>query len=211
MTFQPCPETAEIRLQGTLNGQVVENVFHARIPTLPDTTDLEAIRDVVNDWATGDYSVTLSNSLTWTQLVITDLNTEGGVQVLKDMSAEGGGDVDNPVKTNQDTFAVKLGTARAGRSFRGRFYWLALHSGTYSTPNTITPTAQAALVSAAQALIDNLATAGYPLGVLSRYSGVDANHKPIKRAAGLLTDVVTASASNNVVDTQRRRMPGHGI
>lgn len=210
MAFQPCPNTVQVRLQATLNGQQVENVFHVKTTSAPDLTDLEAIRDVVNDWALGPYTARLSNQLSWVQLIVTDLTVEGGAQIVKDMTGEGGGDIAEPVKTNQDTIAIKLNTAKSGRSFRGRFYYLAIPSTFYSGPNDFTSAFGAATISMAQALIDNLATAGYALGVLSRFHGVDANHKPIPRVEGLITEVISASLTDLIVDSQRRRLPGRG-
>lgn len=180
------------------------------VGTAPDITDLEAVATAVNDWATGAYSAIMPNTLTWVQIVVTDLNVAGGAQYTKDMSGEGGGDITNDVKTNQDTIAIKFNTARSGRSYRGRAYMLALSAGSYSDANNIGSTALASIVNAFDALRSDLDTAGYPLGVLSRFNQDDVPTPPHKRAEGLLVPVTTVSATNGVVDSQRRRLPGRG-
>lgn len=210
MAFQPCPETAEIRLQGVMYSQQVENVFHARISTTPTLDDLNTIVSTVNDWATGTYANHQSNDLHWTQLVVTDLNVAGGIQVVHDMSGEGGGVIDARVKTNQDTFAVALKTGQAGRSFRGRAYVLAVPSGYYNSANTLDPLNAAAYVALFDTLREDLNTAGFPLGILSRFNKDAVPTPPHKRAEGLLTDVVTVTSADNIVDSQRRRLPGRG-
>lgn len=210
MAFQPCPETAEVRLQGILLGQQVENVFHVRISTTPTLANLTDIANAVNDWATGTYANHMSNGLSWTQIVVTDLNTAGGIQYIKDMSSEGGGTITDPVKTNQDTFAVSFKTGLSGRSYRGRVYVLAVPSGYYNTPNTLNPLNQAAYVTVFNTLREDLDTAGFPLGVLSRYNKDAVPTPPHKRAEGLLTDVVTVTSTDNIIDSQNRRLPGRG-
>ncbi len=210
MAFQPCPETAEVRLQGQMYGQLIENVFHVRVSTSPTLSDLTTIANTVNDWATGTYANHMSNDLHWTQLVVTDLNVPGGVQYIKDMSGEGGGTIDARVKTNQDTFAVSFKTGLSGRSYRGRVYVLAVPSGYYNTANTLDPLNAAAYVALFITLKEDLDTATFPLGVLSRYNKDAVPTPPHKRTEGLLTDVVTITTKDNIVDSQRRRLPGRG-
>lgn len=211
MAFQPCPETAEIRIVGSLHGQTVENVLHCRVSTTPTLTDLEAIRDVVNTWVTGPYAARLSNSLTWVSLTITDLNVEGGIQVVKDMTTEGGGESPNDVKTNQDTLCLKIETGHAGRNFRGRFYVMALPQNQYDTANTINAATASAWVADLDALRIDLDIAGFPMGVLSRQSKTVNPTPPHLRPTGLLTDATTVSITDLNIDSQRRRLPGRGI
>jgi hypothetical protein len=210
MAFQPCPETAEIRLQGLLHGQQVENVFHARISTSPTITNLTDLANAVNDWATGVYAAHISNQVAYVQLVVTDLNVAGGIQYIKDMSGEAGGGVAADVKTNQDTFAVSFKTGLSGRSYRGRSYVLGVPVGYYNTANTLDPLNQAAYVAAFNSLREDLNTAGFPLGVLSRYNKDAVPTPPHKRTEGLLVDVLTVTSSDNIVDSQNRRLPGRG-
>lgn len=210
MPFQPCPNTAEIRIQGVLHGQTVENVMHCRVSASPTQADLDTIRDTVNDWVLGVYSAHLSNMLGWVQIIVTDLNTASGLQSVQSLAGDSA-TVDGDVKTNQDTFAVKLLTGHRGRSFRGRVYVLAVPSGYYDTANTLNPLNSAAYVNLFNSLKTDLAAVSFPLGVLSRYSGVDSSHKPIPRAAGLLTDVTSVASTDNIVDSQNRRLPGRGI
>lgn len=211
MAFQPCPETAEVRLQGIMYSQQVENVFHVRVSTTPTLADLTTIANTVNDWATGTYATHQSNSVQWTQIVVTDLNTAGGIQHIKDMSGEGGGIITDAVKTNQDTFAVSFKTGHSGRSFAGRVYVLAVPLGYYNTPNTLNPLNAAAYVTVFDTLRIDLNTAGFPLGVLSRYNKDAVPTPPHKRATGLLSDVVSVTTKDNIVDSQRRRLPGRGV
>jgi len=210
MPFQPCPETAEIRISAELHGQIVENVLHCRISTAPTPAELDEVKSVVNDWVTGTYAAHSSNDLNFTKIDVTDLNTASGPQVTQVLSGIHG-TTDTPVKTNQDTFCLKLLTGNRGRSFRGRFYWLGVNSSAYDSPNTLSSATVTALIAALDALRIDLNTASHPLGVLSRFSGIGTDHKPIPRPDGILTDVVSVAATDNTVDSQNRRLPGRGI
>ncbi len=209
MPFQPCPETAELRLLASFNGVQAESVMHCRISTTPDAAEMDAVMSVYNDWVTGVYATDSSQDVLMELLTVTDLNVEGGLQVTQDVTGIHGL-VGSAVKTNQDTFCVKLLTGHAGRSFRGRQYVIGVPFSDYLDQNHLTSTAVAKWVACYNGLREDLNTASHPLGVLSRYSGVDSSHKPIPRATGILTDVTTVAATDNVIDSQNRRLPGRG-
>lgn len=210
LAFQPCPETAEIRLRAQLYGQQVENVWHCRVSTTPTEADLTTIGNTVADWVVGAYSSNQSNDVTFTDVIVTDLNVEAGLQIVHPFDAGITGVVDARVKTNQDTVAISLRTGHSGRSFRGRTYILAVAGTAYVDANHIGTATLNGFVANMTALKTELATAGFPLGVLSRMTG---GAKPVpshKRAAGILTDVTVIEAVDNVVDSQNRRLPGRG-
>ncbi len=212
MAFQPCPETAEIRIQAQMYGQTLEHVLHARISTDPDETELNAVKTAVNDWVTGPYRTDLPTVLVFNNITITDLNVVDGIQVTQDLTGVSG-DSSDPIKTNQDTYCLKILTGHRGRSFRGRFYIMALTSGNYDTtnPNFIKSASSAAWVSKLEALRTLLEDAVHPLGVLSRYSKDVNPTPPHKRTTGLLTDSTSISVTDLIVDSQNRRLPGRGI
>jgi hypothetical protein len=204
MAFQPCPNTLELRIVGTLYGQIVMNVLHARYTTAPDLTQMNAIADSFGDWVTGPYATAQSSDLGYSAVIITDLATSGGLQVTKDLTGLGG-EISHPVKTNQDTFCVSLHTGHAGRSFRGRTYILAVSNDAYVDANTISDAFVALYVSIFETLITTLHDeVSIDLAVLSRVSG------GVTRANGLSTVVTDVIATDKTVDSQNRRLPGRG-
>lgn len=204
MPFQVCPNTAEVVFHADLNGQIVANIWHVNVPTPPSLEQLQTIRDVFNDWIEGPMMGGSSNQLTPIDLIVTDLTQEGGLQVVKDMTGEGGGEVNSPVKTNQDTLCLTLRSSQRGRSFRGRNYIMAVPTQFYLDSNHITTGQVAAYVADWNGLVTDLATAGFPLGILSRVSG------GAPRAQGLITEAVGYTAFDNVIDSQNKRLPGRG-
>lgn len=212
MAFQPCPNTAEIRIQAHLFGQTVENVLHARVTTTPDETELNVVKSAVNDWVLGPYATNLPTALAFDSITVTDLNVADGLQVVQDLTGNTGL-ADAGIKTNQDTFCIKLLTGHRGRSFRGRFYVFAITVGFYdgTDPNQLSFTGQTTWVDALQTLLDDMDTAGHKLGVLSRFNKDLFPTPPHERTNGLLTDYTTATSTDRIVDSQNRRLPGRGI
>lgn len=198
-----------MKLSCLLHGQIVQNVWHFRVSTSPDLTEMEAVETMFNDWVTGPYALSNSQDLTFVEFSVTDLNTATGIEIVHSLDNIPG-EITSPVKSNQDTFCIKLNTALRGRSFRGRTYVLAVATNLYADANSLSSSSVTTLVGHFTTLITDSGIAGHPLGVLSRYSGVDANGKPIPRAAGLLTDVISATATDNIIDSQNRRLPGRG-
>jgi len=207
MAFQPCPLTAEVRIQATLNGQQVENVFHCLVSATPTSGDLDTIRDTFQTWVEGEYASINSSNVAFNQIVVTDLNVEGGGQSIVTFVPTVPGDVESAVKTNQDTLAVSLRTGHSGRSFRGRSYILGVPTSDYAgdNPNMVSNAYADLVVPAYQGLIDALSIAGFPLAVLSRFH----DHAP--RANGLSTEITTVTLVNQIVDSQNRRLPGRGL
>jgi len=210
LAFQPCPETAELRLVASFNGVTAESVMHCRISATPDSTEMTDVLNVYHDWVTGVYASSSSQDLLLETAIVTDLNVEGGLQATSDLSGLNGL-VGSAVKTNQDCFCVKLLTGHAGRSFRGRQYVIAVPFTDYLDQNHLTSTAVSKWVDCYNALREDLNTASHPLGVLSRYSKDVVPTPPHKRTNGLLTDVTSIAATDNIIDSQNRRLPGRGI
>jgi hypothetical protein len=76
--------------------------------------------------------------------------------------------------------------------------------------NQIDSATAAAFVDAYSLLLDFGQDIGASWVVVSRFSGVDANGDPIPRAAGVTTPITSVLVVDNIVDSQRRRLPGRG-
>lgn len=80
------------------------------------------------------------------------------------------------------------------------------------TLNTIDPTFLTNVAAAYRLLKIPTSTipADWSWVVVSRFSGVDSLGKPIPRSSGVVELVVDAIFVDNIVDSQRRRLPGRG-
>lgn len=155
--------------------------------------------------------VHVANVVTLRQVLATDISVAGGLSVIGTTGLPTTGGNNTTGYPNNVTLAVKWGTGLAGRSFRGRTYHIGLVITQVDTNDNVVASELNAIVGAYDALrtaLDN-ATLGVEMVVVSRYSGVDANHKPIPRVTGITTPISGVSA-DPVTDSQRRRLPGRG-
>jgi hypothetical protein len=211
MAFIPVPETAEVRMQFTQANQKVENVYHVRRQGAWTQEDLTSLANIFGQWWLSAASPPVTHELVLTQVVATDISQAGGMSVLGTTGLPAPGDQGAGGYPNNVTLAIKWGTGLAGRSFRGRTYHLGLPLGQVLPDGTVSPAHLELIRAGYDALrtaLDN-ATIGVEFVVVSRYSGVDVNHKPIPRAEGITTPISGVSVEN-VTDSQRRRLPGRG-
>jgi len=204
MTFIPCPECAEVRLKGELNGEEVVNVFHVAGSNDMSLGELDDIALIFQDWINNDYIQVLSEDCSITEVTVRDLNTQNSLEIVKLLSPAQVGLVEFPVKTNQDTLAVSLRSGLAGRAYRGRFYVMALPESVYSDSNNITLIAQGVYATIGTALINKCNVGGHRLVVLSR----QLNNVP--RTEGVSVNVISSVVVDRHIDSMRSRLPGRG-
>jgi hypothetical protein len=116
--------------------------------------------------------------------------------------------VGDPTPANV-SLAVSFRTAGRGRSSRGRNYFVGFVDDQV-TGNVVNNSDAVDIRNAYAALIAAAATANVSWVVVSRFSGVDADGKPIPRAAGVTSLINAVSLVDNDVDSQRRRLNGRG-
>lgn len=111
------------------------------------------------------------------------------------------GDLSSPAASNNVTIAVSFRTGLAGRSNRGRNYWIGLLESNIAN-NRLTPSVMTAIIGYYAALLgDTVIGPEWVWGVYSRY----LNNSP--RAVGLFTPITQVKFVNDVCDTMRNRMP----
>lgn len=101
---------------------------------------------------------------------------------------------------------VTFGTGRAGRAGRGRYY-LGCLAEAVTIGSRFIPTFVAAMNVAFGDMPTLVSSVGSAVHQLVVYSTVLNN---VRRATGLATPVTSCYLRDNVVDSQRRRLPGRG-
>ena len=210
MPFIPVPGGVKVTMKYTKAGQLCANVFWVEVPSSPTPADLDAIGGTFKAaWQTHLFGYT-SGDVTLTSIEVVDASVVGGlgIEYVTGLPLTGTPGLDGT--PNNVTIATKLVTGRTGRSYRGRFYFIGV-SPTYleADQQHIQAVFSTHLVDFVLKLISDLQLLSFSLSVASLYSGVDADHKPIPRAAGVLTSVTNAVV-NATLDSQRRRLPERG-
>jgi hypothetical protein len=210
MTFIPATNVAKVVIQGVVDAQTMNNVIHFHKATPITGGDLTGLLSALDAWMASAVMPIRASSAYYTGLTAVDISAPNNFvyQLVRSPALQGGvtgaalPGVCAPVTTKRST--------HNGRSFRGRFYNWGVPSAAINTPSSITGAQVTSVLSALAPLINDALVSGLFHVVLSLFSGVDSNHKPIPRSSGIATNV-TALSMDTSIDAQRRRLIGRGI
>lgn len=208
-TFIPCTNVMQVVAQYSYGDDISENVFHLQKSSPIVTADFNAASTAFQAWENSNGKVHRSSDAGLSGLNCVDLTTQHAPgQPFQFVPPIQGGNGDG-VDSFGITWCIKWTTGLRGRSFRGRTFYVGIPKADL-LDNVIDSTFAAAVITDYTALRTAFnGLTGFTMVVLSRFSGVDANGKPIPRAAGLTTAVNTPSYTDLWADFQRRRAPGH--
>lgn len=114
-----------------------------------------------------------------------------------------GGQV-GPCEANNVAFCLSLRTAYRGRSFRGRVYLPGISTNILADTNHVSPEFAGLAQEQLYEAFVSLAPEGFtPIVASFRFGGAP-------RAAGVGTEVINVIATDTVLDSMRRRLPGRG-
>jgi len=204
MAFVPVPNTAQLDVVMNWDSQIVENVLHYKKATgSPSESDLIAITDAINTYFQEHLLPLMSSTVTLLRVVGKLLDIADGLFYVSTTGlpvAGGGGSAPLP---NNVSIAYSWRTINAGRSFRGRTFHIGLMEGQIDG-NRLTSAAVTAIGNGYNGLIAAGVDAGWELVVVSKV------HDKVPRTTGVATEVNAGFFTNNVLDSQRDRLPGRG-
>jgi len=205
MAFIPIPDTVLCQLVGRIDGQQTINdlYFTNTTPgvTLAEVTDLA---EAVSSWYVSSMLTLLSSAFSLERIHARDLTSQASFSVDVNSGpapgSSGGAFVPNNVAP-----CISFRTAFAGRSGRGRNYIPGVPQPVVDG-NTLTPGFIADATAAYGSLLpgEGLVPAGWVWVVASRYT------LGAPRPAGITYPVQSVIFTDNIVDSQRRRLPGRG-
>lgn len=210
MPFVPVENTCLVEIRMTADNQQVENTLWCEFPTAITGPDLVSLATDLTTWWGDNIQPIMWGGVTLREIVCTDMTSETGAQGSFSTATPTTGDLDEPPLPTGTSLAISFRTALRGRAFRGRNYAVGLVKSHTTGANTFTDALVSAYQAAYEALSAVITGAGFTWVIASRFSGVDAEGKPIPRAAGVTTPVTAVVITDNVVDSQRRRLPGRG-
>lgn len=209
-SLPPIPDGIQVVLAFTKANQQVRNVFHVRSDVAIDEALLNTCAQVFKNAWIDRLKGMNTPDVSLNSIMVTDISVVGGLGVEYTTGLPQVGTLAGFALPNNVTVATKLTTGHTGRSYRGRSYFVGIGNDLLLADRQhIADSLRLALGNFFADLLVNLPTDGMHLAIASRYSGVDANGKPIPRTAPFLTDV-TGAVTNTTVDSQRRRLPERG-
>jgi hypothetical protein len=211
MPFVPVPDTVEAEIRMTLDGQKIENTLYFYAAAGPDIANVSQLASDLEGWWTLNCAPLLPLDVALREIVITDLSSNTGLQYTSALADPVFGTLGQPALPNNVSLAVSFRSAIRGRSYRGRNYVAALTEGQVVNSH-VTEDVAAAWATAYNAIITDVLAfpSPYVWVVVSRFSGVDADGKPVPRSVGNAEPIVSALVTDTTVDSMRRRLPGRG-
>lgn len=203
MAFIPVPNTLEVELVQSMDNQIIENTLYFEFETTPSESDAGGLATALIAWWDDQFSTELSADLLLLRVVVTDLSADDSFSLTFNATPTPAGKVSDGSVPNNCAICISFRTAGRGRSARGRNYVAGLPNG-FVAANRVVATVTDSLVAAYNALVSLAGGAGAVWVVVSRFT----NHLP--RVSGATFPITTAVLVDNVLDSQRRRLPGRG-
>lgn len=179
------------------------NTFHVESNATWDLSRMGAIASLFKVWWATYYAAAVPTNVALTLVQVRLLDPTNPLAVDLPVSPSVPGARTGTPEPGNVTLTVSWRTGLAGRAYRGRIYSAGISEFDVSLTDTATSTLLALLAAAAAQLISQLANNSTPLVVFHR------PHTPPHPLDNLFT-VVTSYVMENLIDSQRRRLPGRG-
>lgn len=179
------------------------NTFNVESNAVWDLTRMNAVANLFKLWWGNYYAPAVPTNVALTTVQVRLLDPTNPLAVDLPVSPASPGSRTGTPEPGNVTLTVSWRTGLAGRAYRGRIYSAGVSENDVTTTDTATSTLLALLAIAGAQLISQLATNATPLVIFHRPHTVP--HPLDNRFT-----VVTSYVMENLIDSQRRRLPGRG-
>ena len=203
MPFVPTPNVFTVEMRYIWNNEQCENVLAFEGASAPGPDDAQGLmEDLVNSWSV-NASPAVVGTCALVELYAVDQSAQDGWTSSFPLLPIVPGNYNGPSMPNNVTLARSFKSNSRGRSARGRNYPPGMPEG-LADGNIVSATWMNAWGSFYLSIPGIAADNGCLWVVLSR----TANKQP--RQQGVTFPIITSSFTDNIVDSQRRRLPGRG-
>lgn len=196
MPFVPIPRVIRVVMKFQRDTRELQNVLHVQAPATVVFGDLVNIANEAVDWWTTNYSNGLVNDVCLYAVIATDMSVEGGMQYTADVSPAVCGTSSAGPHAANVTGTISWRTGRTGRRYRGRTYAVGFGEADVSDVDTMTGSLVSLLASTAVDWILRCLGANLP-PVVASFTYASAEQ-------------ILGAVIENVIDSQRRRLPRRG-
>lgn len=203
MAFIPVPNVAKVSVEQELDGEPVVNTlyfYNANGWGMPGLTNLAL--DIGTWWASG-LAPQLSTAIALEQVVATDLSAQISSQYTYEPENRPNGLVVSDSIPNNAALCVSLRSPFRGRSARGRNYVGGIPE-IHTTRSRVRPETIQGIIDAYEQLL----TVGPQNSSTWVVVSTRSNKQP--RAEGVFLPVQSVVVVDDVLDSQKRRLPGRG-
>src|SRR5205085_2724603 len=184
MPFIPVTNAVEVEMRMVLDNQSIENTLYFSNTSAPEPISMRTLALNLTSWWTVSLAPQYPIEVVLREVVVTDLSSATGPQVSEVPSGGVPGTFGQPALPSNVSLAISFRTAMRGRSFRGRNYVAALTEG-HVVNNTVGSATVTAFVDAYNGILTTVTATPSPWVwvIVSRYSGVDGDGRPVPRVA----------------------------
>lgn len=206
MAFIALVGGVRVVINGLWNGQVTQNTLYFQTEGLTDPTAVEvnALANQIDDWFSSSILPNLNESFSYISVEATAINVGFGWQATAAANAGPGGVTGESMPNNVNP-CISFRGAQVGRLSRGRNYVPGI-----STSDVLGNEIDADWMLQIASGYNELTSAGAfdPPGFNWVVASFFLNGAP--RGAAVATQITTVLFTDNIVDSQRRRLPGRG-
>lgn len=204
MPFQAVPNAASVVIHGKLDGQdaLATLGFGLASPAIVTAAALGTLGDGIAAWMV-DFLLIHSELYTQGKIVLKALDVETGPEAeLGGLVGVAGSQAGN-ILPNNCSIAVSFKTGVSGRTNRGRNFWAGLLETDVADQRV-----NNVRLAQIKGMYEGLIGSGYidPMWVWS----VISRKELVPGGPGRAVPITTVSFNDDVVDSQRRRLPGRG-
>lgn len=196
MPFVPAPGVVQMSTILTWNSERCENVFHYHTSA---TIDAALLHNMANQYVIwfGAHEADFSNTVQLSLIYLRDLTTQFGLTLDFAPTTSLDGSRTSPSLSNNCSIAIKRQSGLAGRKNRGRLYHIGLTQDLKDSNNTIIPSQAAGIANDYNSFMSDMLTDWGMQEVI------------LHRKDGTFTPISNYTLTDFVIDSQRRRLPGH--
>ena len=214
MPFVPSANVAHIQFIGESDGQETDNNLYF-ISTAPPITalSLQTLTDTLSDWYGTSLIPLTPTTWSYSHARGRDLTSQNSF-IATSTNGQGTGEVASEATPGNVTVNMTFSTGLAGRNNHGSNRFPVLNNGQVDI-NAVDVGLLGDILTAYGQLLAPSGTlpGGWTWVVLSQYSGftlVDGKKVPTPRVAGIAHEIFDIFFTDNVVDSQKTRLPKHG-
>lgn len=198
MPIPDAPTVAKVAMLFTRDTRNFVNTFHVQKDTPLVLTDLEAIADLAHAWWTEEFKQSQPAAIILQQVQVRKYDPDDPLAFDKFVSPPEPGLLSGTTAPANATSTFSWRTGLAGKKYRGRIYVPGLREGDIGEDDRIASPLAALFAAAISGFLDKFGLVG------STYKAV-VFHRLTATATRIITAVI-----ENIVDSQRRRLPGRG-
>lgn len=201
--FIPVPEVVSVEMLFTYNSQLCENRLHFHKAGGWTETDMDAIRLSMHNWWNTDFKGYFTNVNGMIRWRITDLSAQDAPVKEYSDNNMGSAGIATQQAPGHVTLAIKVGTAKRGRAYRGRIYHIGLLEDDINGNQVVGLVAIDLFEKYNKLILRTAQGTDYTFGVVSkRLNGV-------WRTTGVFEPATYVAVDDNI-DSQRRRLANRG-